>query len=267
MEQNSYNIDNDSYKNHIVFSLVDDIISFYDNIAENCYQIIPNGTLGICNYETHIYYALKGTLTSVKSLLLQGYINDGYTLVRKYYDDILVDLYFDVIRTDKFDVLKSIVVEDVNNWLHSKHRIPCTKSILKTLKSSPQTKQIFTLFGWDSYLKHNREFLDDSVHSNRYSRLILNCNTLMINRENHLSNCYTILKQLFILHLVFIFCLNPTYMRASDYLDSLEMNVAPIKDSENWIAPFALNTFNKYIRPINKFSEFVIANCSLNFEI
>ena len=169
----------------------------------------------------------------------------------------------DVILKDKISI-GNFFVQEVNEWLQGKHRIPKTDKILKYLKVSQRTKNLYSLFGWNTYLKKNRELLDDSVHSNRFSLMLLNNNRIYIkDRERHLKNCEVMLSQLFLIHLSFIFYLNSHYLMASDYLDCMEMGKNPPVGSENWIAQFAQDAFDKIIKPHMVIANFILSTCSL----
>jgi len=50
---------------------------------------------------------------------------------------------------------------------------------------------------------------------------------------------------------------------ASDYMDHMEMGVIPPEGSENWIAPFAQDAFDKIIRPHKAIADFIISTCPL----
>lgn len=256
----------DDYLQHKVFDDLKYMMAFYDSVSCSCFLFIAVGTHGITNYTSYIYSAIKGTLDSISTLLEKGRINDAYTLIRKLFDDILLEIYIDVTLKDKCNI-DNFFVEEVIEWIREKHRIPKTEKILKCLEQSKRTKDLYPLFGWNTYLKKNRELLDDSVHSNRFQRMLLNCNDVYIeNRERHLKNCETILNQLFLLHLSFIFHLNPQYLMASDYMDHLEMRMTPPDGCENWIAPFAQDAFDKVIKPHNVISEFIKKSCYLEIE-
>lgn len=114
--------------------------AFYDGISFSSFSFIPNGTLVISNYETYIYMSLRSTLDSIKTLLKAGHITDAFVLIRKLFDTVLANIYLDVVREDKYDWMKSLVVQDVDEWLRGQHWIPKTGRILKVLKESPTTK-------------------------------------------------------------------------------------------------------------------------------
>ena len=84
----------------------------------------------------------------------------------------------DVTLKDKFNVFESLYVEEVQQWLESSFRIPTLKIILKVLDTYPQTKDLYPYFGCKTNLEHYRRFLDNSVHSNSYSNVQYNCNTV-----------------------------------------------------------------------------------------
>ena len=73
------------------------------------------------------------------------------------------------------------------------------------------------------------------------------------------------LNQLFLIHLSVIFHLNSHYLMASDYMDYMEMGMTPPDGSENWIASFAQNAFDKVIRPHGAIADFIISTCTLEF--
>lgn len=254
----------DAYLKHKVFDDLKYMMQFYNSISMSCFSFVATGSNGITNYASYVYTAIQGTLESISILLTNGRINDAYTLIRKLFDDILLEIYMDVTLKDKFSI-DNFFVEEVNEWIQGKHRIPKTEKILKCLEKSERTKDLYTLFGWDTYLKRNRELLDDSVHSNRFHLMLLNCNTVYIeDRERHLKNCEIILNQLFLLHLSFIFHLNPQYLMASDYIDYLEEGITPPKGSQNWIAPFAQDAFDRYIKKNTRLAALIKEHCYLD---
>ena len=89
---------------------------------------------------TCIYSSLKVLWTP------KGRINDACTLIRKLFDDILLEIYMDVILKDKFS-MDNCIVEEVNEWIHGKHRIPKTGKTLKYLETLEKTKDLYPLFG------------------------------------------------------------------------------------------------------------------------
>lgn len=254
----------EAYLKHKVFDDLKYMMEFYDFLSMNCNNFVPTSTHGSINYVLYVNTSIEGTLDSIYTLLTKGRINDAYTLIRKLFDDILLEIYIDVTFKEKFS-LDNFIVEEVNEWIQGKHRIPKTEKILKYLEQSEKTKDLYPLFGWDTYLKKNREMLDDSVHSNRFHLMLLNCNTVYKeNRDRHLKNCEIVLNQLFLLHLSFIFHLNPHYLMASDYMDYMEEGMTPPEGCESWIATFAQEAFDKVIKPHKAIANYILSTCCLD---
>lgn len=257
----------EAYQNHHVFEQIKQMMDFYEGISFTCFNYIPDGVSGIGNYASYVYSSLEGTLDSIYDLLKKGHITDAYVLVRKYDDTVLAELYIDVVRKDKFDWMESYIVEDVEEWIKKRHRIPQIKALLDILKQSNSTKDIYPYFGWDTYLKTNRELLDDNVHVNHFNGLLYNCPDLLLSeREIHLKNISILLKQFFTIHLAFIFYLNDHYMMAPDYFDYLDLGMTPPKGCECWISPYAQKAFDTFIKPHTQLAGFIKEHCGLKLE-
>lgn len=252
-------------KEHVVFSEIANIREFYKCLSDTCYSFIPTGAPGAANYASYIYWSLRGTLESIGLLLQTGNITDAYTLVRKYYDDILIEIYFDVVRKDKFDWMTNSVVKDIDNWIKREQWIPRIERILTVLKESDSTKDIYPMFAWDTTLKHHREILDGTVHTSSFGNILLNCKDLAtVDRQKHMADICGLLRELFTLHLAFIFHLNSHYMMASDYTDYLEVGMTPPEGTERLIAPYAQRAYDTYIKPHARLAAFIRERCSLD---
>ena len=258
----------DAYKIHHVFEQIDHMMEFYDGISNTSFSFIPNGTLTIGNYEAKVYQSIRTTLESIKTLLKLRHITDAFVLIRKYFDTVLANIYLDVVREDKFDWMKSLVVNDLDEWLKKGHRIPRTERILKVLKYSNTTEDLYPWFGWDTYLKTNRSILDNHVHVNNYGTVLLNCPDLVIQDcEEQLENASIILNQIMMIHLAFTFYMNGPYMMSSDYMDCREMDMEPPQGSECWLAPYAQQAFDMFLKPNKKLAMFIKEHCRMDIEI
>ena len=256
-------IDSEAYQNHPVFEKIEHMKKFYNGLADTCYRFVPNGTMGITNYESYVYMSISNKLDSIKLLLKVGHITDAFVLIRNLFDTVLVEIYIDVVRKEKFDWIENRIVEDVDEWLKGKYRIPRILEILKVLKESLSTKDLYHFFGWNTYLKKNRELLDDSVHANRYSSILLNCKDLNIKREKQLDNAIIILNQITMVHISFILHLNWHYLIANDYFDHLDVGDTPPEGSRHWIAKYAQEAFDEFIKPNEKLAKFIKKHCEL----
>lgn len=86
------------------------------------------------------------------------------------------------------------------------------------------------------------------------------------NREKKLDGIVIILKQLMRIQVAFIFHLNPLYFMASDYMDYIEFGEQPPQGADSWIATYAQEAFDKYIKPDAKLAAFIKENCCLEIE-
>lgn len=257
----------DAYQSHQVFELIDKMMNYYDGLSYSSFFFMPHGTMTIGNYATYIYMSLRSTLDSIKTLLKVGHIADAFVLIRKLFDTVLVDIYIDVVREDNYDWMKSLTVKDVDDWLKKQKWIPHTDKILSVLKESKTTRDLYPLLGWDTYLKTNRDHLDNHVHASSYRSLLLNCETICIdNREKELKNASIILKQIMMVHLAFMFYMNGPYMMASDYMDYRDCNEEPPEGSENWLAPYAQKAFDEFLKPHPKLAAFIKEHCPMEIK-
>lgn len=257
----------ETYQKHEVFGLIDRMKDYYEGLSDTSFSFIPNGTMTIGNYAARIYMSIHSTLESIKMLLKEGHISDAFVLIRKLFDLVLVEIYLNVVREEKFDWKENRVVKDVDEWLKSQHWIPKTEKILTVLKESKSTKELYPWFGWDSYLKKNRRFLDNHVHADSYYSILLNCPDIYLqDREKQLKNASVILNQIMMVHIAFMFYMNGPYMMASDYTDCLDIGMTPPKGCESWLAPYAQKAFDEFLKPHMKLAAFLKEQCCMNIE-
>ncbi len=237
---------------------------FYKNVAYNCFLFLPKGTKGVCNYDSYLYESLAGTISSIHTMVEKGHLNDACVLLRLYFDNILTQTYIHLLAEQKFDVFTNFYVNEICEWLQKKNRIPSIKKVLAMIETSDKTKTIYSLVNKNDRLKTDREFLDDCVHGNRYQYFLYNCSAIYLkHRDVFLSKIQTVLNTLFVLHLSFIFSLTSHYLTSSDYRDCLEMGMTPPEGSEYWIAPFAQEIFDTYIKPNSELANYLCSICSL----
>ena len=267
MSFSNNDINSDAYQHHHVFEEIERIRGYYQDLSHTCFSFVPLGVSAIGNYASYVFLSIEGTLHSISMLLKAGHLTDAYELVRKVFDTVLVEIYIDVERKEKFGDRPDVFVEEVEEWLKGKHRIPSLERIQIRLKNSLSTKDLYPFFGWDTYLKKNRELLNDNVHINRYTSILYNCNELAIDgglsRLKKLEGVSILLRQAFMIHLSFIFRLNSHYMMATDYIDSLECGAIPPEGSQYWLAPYAQEAFDEYIKPYNELAAFIKDTCPM----
>lgn len=62
-------------------------------------------------------------------------------------------------------------------------------------------------------------------------------------------------------HMSFIFYLNGHYMMAHTHMDYLEMGDTPPEGSQYWLAKYAQDAFDEFIKPYPKIATFVKEHC------
>lgn len=242
------------------------IQNFYFLISDSCYLYLPLGTSFVFNFNSYFYTSMENTLDSIKILLKLNRISDAYNLTRKFFDDILVNIYIDIKCKENYQPEINNKVEDVDNWLREKYRIPKLIELLSTIKKSKYTCELYPHFRWNTDLKKIRNILDDTIHDNRYKYILLNCSKVRVDREKHFQNIIDIINQLFKIHIAFIFYTNPHFLISQEIRFEMEMNDHIINENEIDIAPFAQEAFDKFIRPDKELSDLIKKNCFLKID-
>ena len=251
-------------QNHPLMQELPFICDFYKSLSFTCFLFLPVGARVMVNYNSYLYESLSGTISSIYDIVKKGHLNDACILLRAYFDTILTAVYIDVIRDEQFDVFNNFVVKEVDEWLQAKYRIPSVRKLLSIIKSNDKTKDVYIIVNKDDKLKKFRDMLDDCVHGNRYRFFLFNCSDIYVEqREHFLNKIHKILLSLFTFHLSMLFSYNPHYLMASDYRDCLDLGLSPEPGSEYWIAPFAQEAFDKYIKPNRELANYIYENCSL----
>jgi hypothetical protein len=238
-----------AYQEHHVFSELRQCMDFYTRLSMSVFSFSTMGTNAICNIDTYVYSSIKGTLDSIRTILLAGRINDAYALLRKYYDAAVINVYSNIYLHDNFSV-EQLIVENINNWLQGKERLPEYRVMSKYIKSSENLKLINEVFELDDRYKRIRNRCNDHTHYNFYHHAMLNDQEVFIrNRLWWLDQFSEDIRDVFILHLGYIFFLNNHYMMSSHHLDSLECGMRPEEESQYWVASFVQEVFDHVITP------------------
>jgi len=254
-------VTDEAYQKHQVFSELDRYASFYDSLAMAVFGFMTMGTKSICNIDTYVYGSIKGTIESIKAVLLAGRLNDGYALLRKYYDSVVINIYSNLYLNDHFSIDNlltrldnvgpdSFVVAKINDWLQGRERLPGYRSMTKYIRNSARLKPVNDAFLGDNKYIALRDRCDDHLHYNFFHHVMLNDNEVSIeSRGKWLERLRRDIRDLFILHVGYILFMNSHYMMSSDYVDALECGMTPEEDSQLWVAPFIQAIFDEVITP------------------
>lgn len=242
-------VNDKAYQEHKVFDELERYIEFYQQLADSVFLRTTPGTTALCNIDSYVYSSIRGTLKSIKAILMVGCINDGYALLRKYYDSAIINAYSNWHLKENFSI-ENLIVEKINNWLHGKEKLPEYRVMSRLLRSSGTLKSINDALALDDRYKHLRNRCNDHTHYNFYRHVILNDGDVYIkDRDWWLDKFLEDLKDIFTLHLGYVFYINDHYMMSSDYIDLLECGMQPEEYSQYWVAPFIQSVFDEVITP------------------
>lgn len=245
-------LDNE-YLEHSVFGQLTEYADFYRSLSDSTMSWISQGTNSAINIDTYVFSSMQGTLESINDILFKGRINDAYALLRKYYDATIINLYSNLYLSDNFSI-DNFIVEKINNWIKGKEKIPSfekmSEYIIKSNKVSEITKLVYSKGAFKgSSFEDLRQRCNEHTHYFYYHNLLSNDNEVYLqNRLATLDSFSKDLKDIFILHLSYLFYQNDHYMMSSDYVDSLDCGLTPEEDSQYWVAPFIQDIFDKVIK-------------------
>lgn len=236
------------YLEHSVFNDLNCYIQFYKSLATSVFGFATLGTSSIINIDTYVYSSIQGTLESTKLILINGKINDAFALTRKYYDSAIINTYSNLYLQNNLNTENFVVVK-INNWLHSKEKLPEYRVMSDYIRKSDKLGVINKLLFSDKRYKKTRDRCNGHTHYNFYEYILLNDSEIYSkNRLDALNQLSEDLKNIFILHLAYIFFLNDHYMMSSDYVDYLDCGMTPEQDSQYWVAPFIQEIFNDVLK-------------------
>lgn len=245
-------VNSKEYQEHEIFDDLTTYAKFYDNLSFLNMHWVTQGVSGLLNMDTYIFSSIQGTLESIYDVLKRGRINDAYALLRKYYDSSIINIYSNLYLDDHFSI-DNFVVEKIEKWRRGTESIPGFEKMSKYILASSKVKEISQLLyangGFkDSTFEGIRQRCNDHTHYLYYNTLLLNDNKVYVKeRMEILERFRNDLREIFILHLGYLFYMNDHYMMSSDYLDCLEFGEKPAEDLEYHVAPFVQRIFDTVI--------------------
>lgn len=236
------------YTEHPVFEQLLKYAEFYEKLAFSIIQFISMGTRSIMNIDTYVYLSIQETLKSIRDILIQGRINDAYTLLRKYYDAAIINIYTILYLDDNFSG-ENFVVEKIENWRNGKEQLPDIRTMNNYIQKSEKVSTIYRLLHKDERYSKLRERCNNHTHYNFYYNVVQNNSQIFSEHKLSILNRFAKdIEDIFILHLSYIFYLNDHYLMDSDYIDCLDCGITPEPDSQYWVAPFIQNIFDTVIK-------------------
>lgn len=238
-----------SYTNHKIFLQLNKYSEFYKDLSFSVSLFISQGTKSIINLDSYLFSSIQGTLESIRVVLLNKRINDAYTLLRKYYDSIIINIYTNLYLDDHFS-LENFIVQKIEGWREGSEKLPYFSDMRNYILKSKKLNEINSLlYTKDSIFKGIRDRCNNHVHYNFYKYVLLNDNEIHIPERMRILDVFSNdLGNLFVMHLSYLFYLNEHYMMASDYADSLDLGLEPEENSEYFVAPFIQEIFDSEIK-------------------
>jgi len=240
-------VSDEKYRQHNVFSELDEYINFYRSLSISVMNFATMGTTAVVSMDTYVYSSIQGTVDSIKTLLEKGRVNDCYCLLRKYHDSVVINVYSNLYLQDHRSN-ESYIVEKINNWLHGKEKLPEYRIMSQYIRKNSVLKELNELLHYDSLYKNIRERCNDHTHYNYFKNVLVNDSEVYLKgRARSLDELSKDLRAIFILHLSYICTVCQHYMMSSDHIDYLECGMLPPADSQYWVAVFFQNAFSKIL--------------------
>ena len=265
----------EKYDNHMIFTLLDDIIDFYNRMEDKsscqvnsmfCVKDIPS-------IDSHLFPSVRATVISIKQLLKLAHINDAFSLVRKYEDAVLLCIYIGLFLNKEHEVVMDRILKDdpflfenlyknkINEWVKegNKFDLKVDESKIATFDEVKELNNMFKLQsektgkqGSSDFAKSTlRQFCNNNVHYNALKYFSYNNPTSYNYRNTRIKLLDAMLQSMtniFIVHFSYTLVINPIYFTSDDYVDALNLKEEPIEGSQNLIAPFIQELIDKYIK-------------------
>jgi hypothetical protein len=232
-----------AYRAHSIFAELSGYAEFYKAMSFSLGQFPASGTSAIF-LDSCIISSIQATIESIKLILDDGKINDSYALVRKYYDSVVIHVYEVLYLENNFSV-ENLVVQKIESWVQGKEKLPRYGDMVKYIANCVQLKDINKLLELDTRYRSIRERCNDHTHYNLFSYMRLNDNQAYIqNRLEFLDSLAHDIRDIFILHFMWLFTSKEYYMMSSDYVDSLDCGITPNEGTQYYVAPFIQDFFN-----------------------
>ena len=188
----------------------------------------------------NVMTSLELTMGSVITCCESACIADANTLLRKYRDDLFFYLYVSVYSSHyKYSEEGKPMADQIMRWLNNDLSDFRISEVLKAIGTVPQLRDAVLKYNLKESFQKIGEALNNYVHSNGYAYYNRNANAY---KESVLSvelrklgdkARYITVVFLFLL----IFC-SPLSVMSEDYIDFLDVNEIPPKNSQYWVAPF-----------------------------
>ena len=259
------------YLDHAIFNSLRESADFYHDLSDNVMSFVTKWVKShpIINYDSYFFEALANSIMSIKTILELGHITDAKALLRNFFDEAVINLYF-MTRLKRMDddffklmsdsdfFARGLGAEELydvktSDWLSGNK----TKALQRALRYGEMVKylkQEARIAGIVEYLESSecekmREWLNDAVHLNYYKAILLNDGQLCIDglRKSTIEEFKRVFDQVTMFHVTCVFCLQPFYMMSSDYCDYTDCGMEPPEGCQYDVAPFIQSYLDKTV--------------------
>ena len=216
-------------------------------VLHNCRIISPQNILCSCRL----------TIGSIISCCETCCIADANTLLRKYRDDLFFYLYIVVYsESEKIDGCAEItnkINTNIEQWTKDKLNDLHIGTVLKDIASFRPVKDAERKYKLKPYFDSLGDKLNNYVHSNGKS--FYNCQIsgyILPKIRKQIEEVSDDMRFITVSFLFLLTLCSPLFIMSSDYVDYLECDLAPQKDSEYWVAPFVVDFFYHNVNLIDE---------------
>ena len=211
-------VKSEEYQSHGVFIDLARYVGFYEQLSMSIMTFPTMGTKSVINIDTYTFSSMRGTLESMRALLLDGRINDAYAILRKYYDSVIINVYIHSYLDEHFSI-DNFIVTQIQKWLSGVAHLPTYGDMLKYIRNAPSIQPVTVILLSDDRYKKIRDRCNAHTHYNFYQHVLLNDNEIHLpSRGRFLDRSRNDVRNLFILHLAYVFFVNDKYMMSSEPL-------------------------------------------------
>ncbi len=261
------NVNSKTYQEHELFQKLERYIQFYDQLSDSIMPFLTMGTKALGNIDTYVFSSFRGTLGSIAATAKLGHLNDSYSLLRKFYDGIYINIYTILYLEDNIN-LQKFIVQEIQCWLSGTAQLPSTRTVSDYIRTHKRLADLNNLLFNDKRYADLRERCNDNAHYNYYRNLLLNDSEIYNpSREKALNELSADVSELVLIHLSWLFYLNQHYMGSTDHLDYLECGMTPPEDSQYWVASYVQEMFDELIKSNRAdIAKLIIENTSMHLK-
>lgn len=266
---------------HPMFNTLEKLCAFYKSLSYTASDVPSKGITSHNSIDALIFLSIQTTLDSIYHLLKNAKLNDAWSLLRKYFDVVEINIYTMNYLDQKYGIDKSLIVQRIENWVRGEKKLPERNEMLKNIFKTNKVNFLNSLFFKLIKGQNNK---DKIIYKKKYQEIRERCNNnlhykhyqfLKMNfRESHQAislNVFDVffkdIISIFTLHIAYIFFINYYYMKSSDYVDALESGLEPKEDSQYWVAPFVQDIFDDIVKKENpRVYEFIKENTCMELQ-